>query len=176
VVEFRCGLIWKKVKLFEGQPIGVTSNMGMELIGEHLVKSRIISREQLHRALQTSERGGRPLTATLVEAGALEQSTLEDELGKNLGARLNEVFEWRWGTFELESEPVKPAEFTPRLDLEGLIQAARAARNDDGHGEPREDSGEFDAQRKLEKAIDMARSIASSSGKGQIERPWRSDE
>ena len=175
VVEFRCGLIWKRVTMFEGQPIGVTSNMGMELIGEHLAKSRIITRDQLHRALQRSKREGRPLTGILIEDGSLERGILEEELGKNLGARLNEVLEWRWGTFELRSEPVDAAEFTPKLDLQALLSQAR--RSEGGPAGTRtEDSGAFDTQRKLEKAIDMARSIASSTGKGQIERPWRPDD
>ncbi|MEL6185680.1 MAG: protein kinase [Myxococcota bacterium] len=176
VVEFRCGLIWKRVKVFEGMPMGVTSNMGMELIGEHLVKSRVISREQLHAALQRSERDGRPLTATLIEDGALDRARLEEELGRNLGARLNEVLEWRWGTFDLKAEAVQAAEFTPRLDLPGLFARARAGQGADSGASVEDDSGEFDTQRKLEKAIDMARSIASSSGKGQIERPWRPKE
>ncbi len=176
VVEFRCGLIWKKVKLYQGLPIGVTSNMGMELIGEHLVKSRIVTRDQLHRALQKSERGGRPLTAMLIEDGALERSALEVELGRNLGARLHEVLEWRWGSFELRSEEVKPAEFVPQLDIRALLENARRSRSEETEQQPSEDSGEFDAQRKLERAVDMARSLASSAGKGQIERPWRPDE
>lgn len=176
VVEFRCGLIWKKVRLLEGKPVGVTSNMGMELIGEHLVKSKIITRDQLHKALQRSEREGRALTATLLEDGALERSALETELGKNLGARLVEVLEWRWGTFELKSESVRSTDIIPRLDLDGLLQEARTKRASDGDGRSPEESGELDTRRKLEKAIDMARSIASSSGRGQIERPWRPDE
>ena len=173
VVEFRCGLIWKKVKIFKGQPIGVTSNMGMELIGEHLVKSRLITRDRLHRALQKSEREGKALTATLIEDGALAQDVLERELGKNLAARLNEVLEWRWGTFELKNDVVTPAEYIPRLDTARLLETARQARQENESTQVKEDSGEFNPKRNLEKAIDIARSIASSSGRGQIERPWR---
>lgn len=176
VIEFRCGLIWKKVKMFDGRPMSVSSNMGLELIGEHLVKSRIITRDQLHKALQRSEREGRPLTTMLIEDGALDRDVLEDELGNNLGARLHDVLAWRWGTFELKAETVKEAEYMPRLDLRALLERAREARLAERGTLPKEESGEFDAQRKLEKAIDIARSIASSSGKGQIERPWRPEE
>lgn len=176
VVEFRCGLIWKKVKLYDGKPIGVTSNMGMELIGEHLVKSRTITRDQLHKALRRSERDGRPLTATLIEDGALDRSSLEVELGHNLAHRLDEVLEWDWGTFELKDEPVQPAEFVPRMDLHQLLSGARAKRAERRVTQDSHDSGEFDPQQRLEQAVDMARTIASSSGRGQIERPWRPDE
>ncbi len=175
LVEFRCGLIWKRVRLFEGAPIGVTSNMGMELIGEHLVKSRLITRDQLHRALQKSERENRPLSNMLVEDGTIEQSKLEEELGRNLGARLNEVLEWRWGTFEFKAQDVEEVDYMPKLDLGELLSAARKKQQDVQSGaQVDEESGEFTPQKKLEEAIDIARSIASSSGKGQIERPFGS--
>ncbi len=177
VVEFKCGLIWKKVRLFEGKPVGVTSNMGMELIGEHLVKSKIITREQLDYALQSSERKGKSLTVTLIDEGALQRSTLEDELGKNLATRLHEVLEWRWGTFELKAEdPVEPVDFMPRLDFQELLQKARDARENTKVSEPEDEQDPFDPQTNLEKAIGLARSIESARGRGQIERPWRPDD
>lgn len=178
IVEFRCGLIWKRVMVVEGVPTGITSNMGMELIGEHLVKGRIISRDALDRALQSAERSGRPLTVTLLDTGVLDRPTLEEELGKNLAARLNEVLEWRWGTYEFTEQAMEPAAILPRLDLAGLLERARTARaqqdgSEDGEGE-REASDEHTPQRRLKEALKVARSIAKSTGKGRVEHPWRS--
>ena len=130
VIEFRCGLIWKRVLMTEGKPTGVTSNMGMELIGEHLVKARIISREDLEKALQNSERLSKPLTLCLLEQGALTREALEIELGRNLGARLKEVLDWRWGTYEFTPQTMAPVEILPKLDLDGLLSAARANRSE----------------------------------------------
>lgn len=177
IIEFRCGLIWKRVMLVKGTPTGITSNMGMELIGEHLVKARIISREALDKALTASERSGRPLTVMLLEHGALDRPTLEEELGKNLAARLNEALEWRWGTFDFTRQPMAAAEILPKLDLAALLERAKQARakyesSPSGEAVP-EESDEHSAQKKLKEALRVARSISRSSGKGRVDRPFR---
>ncbi len=180
IVEFRCGLIWKRVLISEGKPTGVTSNMGMELIGEHLVKARIISREDLERALQNSERLQKPLTFCLLEETALTRETLEVELGRNLGARLQEVLEWRWGTYEFTAQTMAKVEILPRLDLQELLANARVsrARQDSAAADAAQDApASVDAvsnpQTKLKEALRVARSIAKSTGKGRVDRPWR---
>ena len=176
IIEFRCGLIWKRVLMTGGKPTGVTSNMGMELIGEHLVKARIISREDLEKALQNSERLSKPLTFCLLEQGALTRETLEIELGRNLAARLQEVLEWRWGTYEFNAQAMEPVEILPKLDLPGLLATARANRAEQdaaakapGAPEPGDDT----PQTKLKEALRVARSIAKSTGKGRVDRLWR---
>ncbi len=172
VVEFRCGLIWKRVALVDGTPTGITSNMGMELIGEHLVKARIITRADLERALQTSEREGSTLTLKLLDNGALDRETLEQELGRNLAARLQEVLEWRWGTFEYKAQTMEMPKILPRLDLEALLSKARSRRN----GETGHNGGDVESsdspQDKLQEALRVAKSIAGSTGKGRVDRPW----
>ncbi len=173
VVEFRCGLIWKRVFIANGAPTGITSNMGMELIGEHLVKARQISRSALDRALAASERSGQPLTVTLIEQGAMDRGTLEEELGRNLAARLQEVLEWRWGTFEYKPEPITNTDILPRLDLDALLREATENRvNESGDFDPAE-TGDDNPQKKLKEALRVARSISKSGGKGRVERPWR---
>jgi len=175
VLEFRCGLIWKRVRLDRGKPTGITSNMGMELIGEHLVKARIISRNELDEALEDSERSARSLTQTLLDQGALDRERLEVELGHNLSARLQEVLDWRWGTFEYHDRPVPSAEILPRMDLRALLETARQKRRQSpDSGRDGESSDALNPHKRLREALQVARSIASSSGKGRIDRPWRS--
>ena len=176
IIEFRCGLIWKRVLMSDGKPTGVTSNMGMELIGEHLVKARIISREDLEKALQNSERLDKPLTFCLLEQGALTREALEVELGRNLAARLQEVLEWRWGTYEFNAQTMAPVEILPKLDLNKLLNEARAHRqNQDSAPSAPGPTGIEDntPQTKLKEALRVARSIAKSTGKGRVDRPWR---
>jgi serine/threonine-protein kinase len=176
VLEFRCGLIWKRVRLDEGNPTGITSNMGMELIGEHLVKARLITREQLDQALEDSERSARSLTQTLLDQGALDKERLAVELGNNLSARLQEVLEWRWGTFEFKDRPVPAADILPRLDLDALLSTARQKREEShAPGREQELSDSLNPHRRLKEALKVARSIADSSGKGRVDRPWRTD-
>ncbi len=170
-LEFRCGLIWKRVQICSGSPMGITSNMGMELIGEHLVKSRLITRRDLDHALGAAERSGTLLTGKLLELGLLTREVLEEELGKNLSARLVEVLEWRWGTYEFREEPVPASDLLPKLDLAALIRRTRdTLERRSVEEQPKEPSGEHTPQKKLKEALRVARSIASSSGKGRVER------
>ncbi|MEL7367571.1 MAG: protein kinase [Myxococcota bacterium] len=176
IIEFRCGLIWKRVLMTGGKPTGVTSNMGMELIGEHLVKARIISRDDLEKALQTAERAGKPLTVCLLEQSALTREALEIELGRNLAARLQEVLEWRWGTYEFIEQAMDPVEILPKLDLAGLLTNARSNRmREDASANAAAPTAVDDdtPQTKLKEALRVARSIAKSTGKGRVDRPWR---
>lgn len=170
-LEFRCGLIWKRVQLDQGTPIAITSNMGMELIGEHLVKARLISRRELDRALHAAERDGQPLTVKLLELGLIDRPRLEEELGKNLSARLAEVLEWRWGTFEFAPQPPESAAIRPKLDLARIIQSAvearaRADAEEHASDEPVENDSD---QSRLKEAFQRARSIAASTGKGRVD-------
>lgn len=169
-LEFRCGLIWKRVRFDQGAPVGIMSNMGMELIGEHLVKARLIERSDLDRALHAAERDGQPVTVKFLELGLLDRETLEDELGKNLAARLTEVLEWHWGVFEFLPEAPQPATIRPRLDLAALVTASARAREDAPEGAREgEDQTGVDPAARLKQAVQRARSIAESSGKGRIE-------
>jgi hypothetical protein len=168
-LEFKCGLIWKRVQLDQGTPVGITSNMGMELIGEHLVKARLLSRRELDRALHAAERERRPLTAKLLELGLLQRETLELELGKNLAARLIEVLEWRWGTFEFIPEAAEPATLRPKLDLDELIHAAVEARTAEAPPSDPDTAPNETAQSQLKEAFKRARSIAQSTGKGRVD-------
>lgn len=171
-LEFRCGLIWKRVQLDSGAPIAITSNMGMELIGEHLVKARQISRRELDRALHAAERDGTALTSKLLELNLIERSPLEEELGKNLAARLSEVLEWRWGTFEFTPQPPEPSALRPKLDLVAVIRAALEARARSMEEEQAEGFSEAanNDQSKLKEAFKRARSISQGSGKGRVDQ------
>jgi len=177
LLEFRCGLIWKRVRLDCGVPTGITSNMGLELIGEHLVKARIITRDQLDRALEESESSARSLTQTLLHRGALDRERLEVELGKNLSARLREVLQWRWGTFEYQDRPVPAADILPRLDLVHLLAEARARPDPSANPgrDPETSDDNLNPHRRLREALQVAKTIASGSGKGRIERPWKDE-
>jgi serine/threonine protein kinase len=174
MLEFRCGLIWKRLQLNRGAPIGITSNMGMELIGEHLVKGRLLSRRELDRALHNAERDGSTLTSKLLDLKLIEQDKLEEELGKNLSARISEVLEWRWGTFEFTPEPSEASPIKPKLDLKAVLKRAseNRARDAAAAGEPEgrpEGQSESD-QSRLKEAFQRARSIVESTGKGRVEQ------
>ncbi|MCB9653438.1 MAG: protein kinase [Deltaproteobacteria bacterium] len=177
-LELRCGLIWKRVRIYEGLPMSITSNMGMELIGEHLVKARIVSRRDLDRALHASEVESGSLSDKLIEFGLIDRALLEEELGKNLGARLDEALEWRWGTFEFVKQEITPPEILPRLDFKAVLEHARTRRAESDEQAqagappaPGLDLSEAgDAEGKLKEALKYAKTIADGTGKGRKDK------
>jgi serine/threonine protein kinase len=133
-VKFQCGLIWKKLFVRDGEPVEITSNMGMELIGEHLVNANIIPRSALNRALQEAQRHQIPLTEQLLKEGNVSLADIEREVGRNLETRLTEVLLWRWGTFAYEPSEVPFRTIRPQFDYEKVLrraesQAAKDARS-----------------------------------------------
>lgn len=179
-LELRCGLIWKRVRIYKGLPMSITSNMGMELIGEHLVKARIVSRRDLDRALHASEVESGSLSDKLIEFGLIDRALLEAELGKNLGARLDEALEWRWGTFDFVAQDITPPDILPRLDFKAILENARTRRADSDERaqaaaaltpEAGADRAEASGpEGKLEEALKYARTIADGTGKGRKDK------
>lgn len=167
-LEFRCGLIWKRVRFEDGDATQVRSNMGMELIGEHLVKHRLIERSELDDALRRAEQAAEPLTQVLLSNGRLARPVLETALAENLSQRLEEVFDWRWGSFSFQPSEEAPSEIRPSLNLGAFIEAQRARRAQDKKPVPRSDSDGAEAE--LRRAFALAQDMARSSGKGRVDR------
>lgn len=166
-VEFRCGLIWKEVWFRHGRPTGICSNMGMEMIGEHLIKARLITRDDLEAALRKANQSGQPLTTTMLETEIIDRDTLELELGKNLSTRLKEVLDWHWGTFEIKAQEVPSVDIIPRLDLDGLLRQAEA------HHKPDEAEAVTEEPKDLEEALETAADAVQGSGRGRVDRVYR---
>lgn len=116
-VEFKFGLVWKRLDLREGHALALSSNMGMEQIGEQLVRRRLISRLDLDRATRESFGSESAMFERLLSNNLLEAETLETELGRNLGERLEEVIGWSEGTFEFRPGLPENPPVTPRFDF-----------------------------------------------------------
>ena len=67
------------------------------------------------------------------------------------------------------------AGIVPKLDLNELLKRGRQSlAEDEGKNESakKDPSGPHNAQKKLKEALKVARSIAKSTGKGRVERPF----
>lgn len=117
IVEFSQGPIWKKIVLIDGHPADISSNIGMEMIGEQLVKAKLLSRADLDRALRELGRGNETLVERLVNRGLVTQQALAVELGKDIIERLADVMKWRSGTFAFAPSDPKPPTVMPSIDF-----------------------------------------------------------
>lgn len=93
-----------------------------EMLGEKLVKSRLITSEQLKRALDFQEHNFQHLGEILVEMNFLGKDQLDKIIRNQIYDTFAELFQWKDGSYAFEATPVNFNEkvFTP-LGLEHII-------------------------------------------------------
>ena len=92
------GGVRKEVYVKQGVPAFVTSNLAGELLGEYLVKKRVINRSELDMALAVMPRFEGKLGDTLVALGLVEPLELFQHIGEQVREKLLDLFTWASGT------------------------------------------------------------------------------
>lgn len=92
------GGVRKEVYVKNGVPAFVTSNLAGELLGEYLVKKRVITRSELDMALAVMPRFEGKLGDTLVALGLVEPLELFQHIAEQVREKLLDLFTWSSGT------------------------------------------------------------------------------
>ncbi|MEM8607335.1 MAG: protein kinase [Myxococcota bacterium] len=92
------GGVRKEVYTKLGVPAFVTSNLAGELLGEYLVKKRVINRSELDMALAVMPRFEGKLGDTLVALGLVEPLELFQHIAEQVREKLLDLFTWESGT------------------------------------------------------------------------------
>ncbi len=92
------GGVRKEVYVKRGVPAFVTSNLAGELLGEYLVKKRVINRSELDMALAVMPRFEGKLGDTLVALGLVEPLELFQHIAEQVREKLLDLFTWASGT------------------------------------------------------------------------------
>lgn len=179
-LEFKSGLIWKRIDLHEGQVLNVSSNMGMEDLGEQLVRSKAVKRADLDRALRESRGSEVAAWHRLLEIEAVTREALAGQLGASITHALEDVLGWEDGSFEfVPGQPEMPP-VVPTVDLGRLVSrrggsisgpprpsAPAPAPSDDSHHDglpPRK-------RPSLAEALGLARQAQEGPGGGRGSAP-----
>lgn len=109
----------KRLRFDRGLPTEVESTDVGELLGQRLVRKGLVDGDVLDAVLGGPAEGRR-LGARLVEAGALDDPTLNEQLESQLVDRLVELFTWTEGQYELVEEPARDGP-RPPVVLEELV-------------------------------------------------------
>jgi serine/threonine-protein kinase len=111
------GGVRKEVYVKHGVPAFVTSNLAGELLGEYLVKKRVINRSELDMALAVMPRFEGKLGDTLVALGLVEPLELFQHIGEQVREKLLDLFTWASGTATFYEGVDPPSSSFPlRLD------------------------------------------------------------
>jgi len=114
----------KELYFVDGKLHHVASNNASELLGEYLVRRKVISREELDFALAVLPRYGGRMGDTLISLGLVASLDIFRAIRDQGRDRLVDLFQWRTGklTFYAEQKPPH-VEFPLDLDLLPLIMA-----------------------------------------------------
>lgn len=178
-LEFRSGLIWKRIDLHEGQVLNASSNMGMEDLGEQLVRNKVVKRADLDRALRESRGSEVASWHRLLEIEAVSREALAKQLGASITQALEDVLSWEDGSFEfVPSSPELPP-VMPAIDLARLLSRRMSATPPPRPSEPapgRNHSSAADAlpprkRPSLSEALGLARQAQEGSSGGRGSSP-----
>lgn len=142
VVAVSSGDVTKGLYLRRGRFVFAASTVEDDKLGEFLVRTARISREQFAAALEAAQAPGKRLGQALVEIGAVKDLDLEDLVAEQLHMIALSTFRWSVGMALLEvvEEPI-PADLalplsTERLLLEGARTYPDPRRLEQALGDP----------------------------------------
>jgi hypothetical protein len=142
VVAVSSGEVTKGLYFRRGRFVFAASTVEDDRLGEFLVRTGRISREQFAAALEAARAPGKRLGQALVEIGAVNDLDLEDLVAEQLHMIALSTFRWSVGMARLEvvEEPI-PADLalplsTERLLLEGARTYPDPRRLEQALGDP----------------------------------------
>jgi serine/threonine-protein kinase len=114
----------KELYFVGGKLHHVASNNASELLGEYLVRRKVISREELDFALAVLPRYGGRMGDTLISLGLVASLDIFRAIRDQGRDRLVDLFQWRTGRLIFYAEQKPPhVEFPLDLDLLPLVMA-----------------------------------------------------
>lgn len=124
------GEVRKQISFENGLAFTSWSNDPREYMGRILVRMRLISEEQLFRALLEQEETGAPLGRILRDGGALDETALVRALTAKAEETVYDLFLWPDGQFALR-EGELPADVPVRITLDVTHAVFEGARRVD---------------------------------------------
>ena len=112
----------KKIYLQEGDILFASSNLDEDRLGEFLLRTGKITKDQFDKASEIVIKTRKKLGAVLFELGALTAHALVAEVKLQVKEIILKVFSWRSGTYLFDTAPLTTTEIIPlRISTGDLI-------------------------------------------------------
>jgi hypothetical protein len=111
----------QEIRFREGRVVGCSSTAPAQRIGQFLISRRKITEEQLRRALELNENSSKLLGQTLVDAGALTEQELLDELRAKTEEIIYSLFECSDGVFRFEETVGEEELFSVDMQVQDIL-------------------------------------------------------
>jgi curved DNA-binding protein CbpA len=89
----------KEIYLANGKPVAATSTLERDQLGQHLVRSQLLTGEQLEQTLAEASRNQQRLGEYLIQKGIVNPHDLVDHLRQQMLEKIYEIFFWRVGHY-----------------------------------------------------------------------------
>jgi hypothetical protein len=116
-LELESGSIRKRIVFRDGTIVTSWSNDPRESLGQFMIRHRLITEEQLFRALLSQETEGRLIGSILVSSGILEEDDLKRTLRSKAEESVYNLFLWPEGRFDFK-EGVLPDDVVIQTNLQ----------------------------------------------------------
>ena len=114
--------VQKKIVFHDGIIYSSWSNDPRESLGQFLMRDRLLTEEQLFKALLRQEQEGRLLGAILVGDGLITEESLREALQVKVAEAIYDLFLWPEGRFEFKDGDVPPNPLVPvDMHVTGVI-------------------------------------------------------
>jgi curved DNA-binding protein CbpA len=122
MLEVKHGSVVKRVFFRSGNPVFATSSQERDRLGDVLLKKRIITRDQYHRAAEMKKETGKRYAVILVDLGFVKPSQLFAVAKIQVQRIIGSIFLMRDGEFEFTEGPLPMGKVVPlNISLASLI-------------------------------------------------------
>ena len=122
MLEVRHGPVVKQIYFRSGNPVFATSSQGSDRLGDVLLKRRIITKEQYHRAAEMKKETGKRYALILVNLGFVKPAELFTVAKIQVQRIIGSIFLMPDGEFEFTAGPLPMEKVVPlNISLASLI-------------------------------------------------------
>lgn len=100
----------------------VSARFTKHTVGEYLIRAKLLSLEDLHRAQAIQQETYEQLEDILIKQGFIEASDVERAINNQIYETLYDIFQWKEGTYTFSlSQSVKSSSFLRPLPFQSLV-------------------------------------------------------
>lgn len=126
IAVFEKESVTKKVFFKDGDPVFASSSLEKDRLGEHLLRTGAITRQQYAASTEIVQKTGKLEGAVLVDLGFISADRLKEALRQQVKDIMLSLFSWRDGTYRFDEGPFPLAGMVPlgippaNIILEGM--------------------------------------------------------
>lgn len=109
----------KRIYFKDGSIVFASSNMQGERLGEYLISSKIVGKENLEKCLNEGKEKNKLMTDVMIAYNFISKEQLTNILTELAEKIIHDLFRWETGTFSFTTSAVPPQILSAEVQLRG---------------------------------------------------------